>query len=108
MKTYAADLLKLVLERAQRQNASEIRLISGLDAVLINKSGRHFAELANFTQEVVRNVHHECLALAMLDPLVSRASLKYAVFVPRFGLYGCAYRLKGNIASLTMCPHSGE
>ena len=104
MKNYAVHVLTLVLAQAKRDRATEIRFVSGMCPALVDKSGPHFVDVAYLSQEVVRNLHQECLSLAGESKLLSRATASYMVSVPKLGRFLCKYHLRDNIASLTLQP----
>jgi hypothetical protein len=104
MKYYPEHLLKLVLGHIKGQRLSEIRFISGMAPALVDNSGPHFLEVAYLSQETVRGLHQQCLSWAGQVELASRSTATYSVAVPKFGRYLCSFRLRGNVASLTLRP----
>src|SRR5438045_1436106 len=102
MKYYPEHLLKLVLDRLKGQRPLEIRFISGMAPALVDKTGPHFLEVAYLSQETVRGLHQQCLTWAGQGELASRNTASYAVAVPKLGRYLCTYRLRHNVAELTL------
>ena len=104
MKYFPEHLLKLVLDRVKGQRLLEIRFISGMAPALVDKAGPHFLEVAYLSQETVSGLHQQCLSWAGQAELASRKTVSYSVAVPKFGRYLCSYRVRGNVASLTLRP----
>jgi Tfp pilus assembly pilus retraction ATPase PilT len=106
MKSHATAVLDLVLERAQRDRASEIRFISGMCPAIVVEGGPQFVEVAQLKHETVRNIHQECLLLAGRSELASRATTSYTFASSKFGQYLCEFQIRGNVALLTLRPES--
>jgi hypothetical protein len=102
METYAARLLKLVLDKCQDASFSEIRFISGMSPAFVDQDGPHFLEVAYLSKELVGEIHQLCVLLA--DEVVpgSKASSTYTFELRRLGRVVCKFQRRGNVASLIL------
>lgn len=102
METYAARLLKMVLDKCRGVSFSEIRFISGMSPAFVDKEGPHFVEIAYLSKEMVEEIHQLCISLAEEQGPDSVASSTYTFALRHFGRVLCKYHRRGNVASLIM------
>ena len=102
MEDYAANLLKLVLDKCQPASVSEIRFISGMSPAFVDKEGPHFVEVAYLSKELVGEIHELCRSLADGPVEGSAATSMYTFALKRLGRLQCTYQRRGNIASLIL------
>ena len=102
METYAARLLKLVLDKCQGTSFKELRFISGMSPAFVDRSGPHFLEVAYLSKELVGEIHQLCASLADEAVPSSKASSTYTFELRRLGRVVCKFQRRGNVASLTI------
>jgi hypothetical protein len=102
METYAARLLKLVLDKCQDASFSEIRFISGMSPAFVDQDGPHFLEVAYLSKELVGEIHQLCVLLADEAVPGSKASSTYTFELRRLGRVVCKFQRRGNVASLIL------
>lgn len=102
MEEYAANLLKLVLDRCQGEAFTEIRFVSGMSPAYVDKEGPHLLDVGYLTRELVGEVHQLCLLLADVKGPKSASSRSYAFSLRRLGRVLCTYQRRGNVASLVL------
>jgi hypothetical protein len=102
METFAARLLKQVLDKCQGASFSELRFISDMAPAFVDKDGPHFIEVAYLSTTLVHELHQTCLMLAD-DPVAdTEAKATYTFFLRRLGRVQCKYQRRGNVASLIL------
>jgi hypothetical protein len=104
MKKHAESVLKLVLDKARRSHATQIRFISGMYPALVVETALRYLEMTDLKAETVRNIHEECLSMADWSEPAPGNGLNYTFTSPAFGRFVCEYRILGNTTSLTLLP----
>ena len=107
MQTYAAKLLKLVLDKGHEASFSEIRFISGMSPAYVDEQGLHAVEVAYLSTELVGEIHQLCALLADDAVSISKASSTYTFSLRRLGRIVCKFQRRGNVARLIMVRDSG-
>jgi|GEM_PF-6070352 len=102
METYAAKLLKLVLDKSRQASFSEIRFIPGMSAAFVDEHGPHFLEVAHLSTELVGEIHQLCVLIADEAVSSSNALSTYTFTLRRLGRVVCKFQRRGNVASLIM------
>lgn len=102
METYAARLLKLVLDKCRDASFSEIRFISGMSPAFVDRDGPHFLEVAYLSKDLVGEIHQLCVLLADEAVSSSKASSTYTFELRRLGRVVCKFQRRGNVASLIL------
>ena len=102
METYAARLLKLVLDEVQSAPFKEVRFVSGMAPAYVDKDGPHFIDFGYLSKDLVGEVHELCLSLADETAPASSAKSTYTFALRRLGRVQCTYHRRGNVASLVL------
>ncbi len=108
MQTYAANLLKLVLDKSQSGAFTAIRFISGMNPAYVNGSGPHFLKEAYLSSGLVTEIHQLCLSIADEKLTDSDLHSSYSFELRRLGRVLCKYECRENVARLVLERAPGE
>ena len=102
MESYAARLLKQVLDKCQMGSFGEIRFISGMSPALVDEAGPHFFQGPDLSKDLVDEIHELCLLLTDDAVPDSETSSTYTFALRRLGRVQCKYQRRASVASLIL------
>lgn len=109
LTTNVRPLLKDLLRFALREQAHEIRALSGALPIALVAGAPRVAFEASLSTETVLALHRECLAQAGRLDLLPRHAASYEVNFPHIGTFSCQFKTRGGAVVFSLYPeNSGE